>query len=85
MLQVPSGAAVRITVQVPDALAPALRAAATARGDADAAAFCARAIRDALSGEAQKQVEQAKQADYRTALQVAQDQLAVDLKAISAT
>jgi plasmid stability protein len=75
----------KITVNVPDSLAPALRAAATAHGDADAAAFVTRAIRDALAGEAQKQVELAKQADYRTALQVAQDQLAADLKAISAT
>ncbi len=75
----------RITLDVPDRLGPALQAAATARGDANAQAFCARAIRDALEGTAQQQVEQAKQADYRAALAAAQAQVAADLKAISAS
>ncbi len=75
----------KITLDVPDALGPALQAAATARGDQNAQAFCARAIREALEGTAQTQVETQKQQDYRAALAAAQAALAAQLKAISAT
>jgi hypothetical protein len=75
---------VDVTITIPDRLAPALRAAATANKDADAAAFCARAVREALAGQAQQRVDTAQQDAYRIALEAARAQVATDLGAISA-
>jgi hypothetical protein len=75
---------VDITISIPNRLVPALQAAADANKDPSAAAFCARAVRTALEGQARQQVDRDKQAAYRIALEAAQAQVTNDLGAITA-
>ncbi len=73
-----------VTITLPDRLVPALRAAAQANKDADAQAFCARAVREALAVAAQQRVDEQQQATYQAARAAAQQQVQADLGAITA-